>query len=1037
MGIIATDEIKNKISNLKKGIEKKVPELENEINNKISEMSDLSLQHIAQIEEKKKEYFDETNIMESDDTFNLIQRQLGVVGIEVYQAYLSELSNIYTPISTISENFSHDNRIAYFDITRWVLNADENYIDKLINVYHVLSGEDCNIALIFDRTCYSCTVTMAVVNTSKTADPLKTQSDINRLIDAIKGNFPGATLKVQDDGTALRGIPPCLKEHNERHIASVTNIAAEKSEKFISQSIEKLLDGVALENDDQSYTFILLASPVKNPAAKKLQISELYTKLAPFASYQTNFTNTESENKGASATGGINIGIGVPHVANFGANFSRASNVNVSIGKSEGITKTYTNHQIKHALDILDIQMKRLEQGAALGMWDFASYVLSKDYNTASRVAHMYLALTQGEESYIVQSAINIWHSNNNKKDTEILFNEISHLHHPSFLLKNNLDGDWLMYPTSINATTTISGKELAYSFNFPRKSVSGLPVIECAEFGRNISTYDEQESGGKINLGKIFHMNRPEQTDVELNKNSLASHTFITGSTNAGKSNTVYKILDEAKRNGVKFLVVEPAKGEYKKVFGNNEGVYVYGTNKAETPLLRLDPFSFPEKKIHVLEHLDRLIEIFNVCWPMYAAMPAVLKNAVEKSYEDCGWDLVESTNEFGKNLYPNFADVARNVKQIINSSEYDTDNKGAYKGALLTRLNSLTNGINGLIFQNDEITAKELFDENVIVDLSRVGSMETKSLIMGMLVLKLQEYRMSCDEMNAKLRHLTVLEEAHNLLKRTSTEQITESSNLIGKSVEMISNAIAEMRTYGEGFIIADQAPGLLDMAVIRNTNTKIIMRLPDLSDRELVGKAANLNDSQIAELAKLPQGVAAIYQNEWIQPVLCKVEEYEYDKKAYNPPTEQILKTTLIDFNKSLKIAELLSNGTAMNRELILTEITPILEEMKIASSVHVAILMLLQNPLKEPRMTKLAPIMSALFPNVRKAIESAYSESHKPIDWTVAGENELKKSLNAELKDQVRRDIIQAIVTDYAFNKLGKIDDVELWSKEGLR
>jgi DNA helicase HerA-like ATPase len=96
------------------------------------------------------------------------------------------------------------------------------------------------------------------------------------------------------------------------------------------------------------------------------------------------------------------------------------------------------------------------------------------------------------------------------------------------------------------------------------------------------------------------------------------------------------------------------------------------------------------------------------------------------------------------------------------------------------------------------------------------------------------------------------------------------------------MLANAIAEMRTYGEGFIIADQAPGLLDMAVIRNTNTKIILRLPDESDRVLVGKAANLNDDQIVELAKLQCGVAAVYQNDWIQPVLCKVDEFMgYDK------------------------------------------------------------------------------------------------------------------------------------------------------------
>ena len=420
---------------------------------------------------------------------------------------------------------------------------------------------------------------------------------------------------------------------------------------------------------------------------------------------------------------------------------------------------------------------------------------------------------------------------------------------------------------------------------NFPQKAIAGLPILECAEFGRNIVTYDDTKKADKtFELGNIFHMNREENVEVNLAKQSFASHTFITGSTGSGKSNTVYQILSEAKRQKTKFLVVEPAKGEYKSVFGMEKGVSVYGTNPELTPMLRINPFSFPNG-IHVLEHLDRLVEIFNVCWPMYAAMPAVLKNAVEKSYADCGWNLNTSKNKYGENIFPTFADVAANVKTIIDSSEYDNENKGAYKGALLTRLQSLTNGINGMIFVQDEIKATDLFDKNVIVDLSRVGSSETKSLIMGMLVLKLQEYRMTTAEnINEPLKHITVLEEAHNILKRTSTEQSTEGANLVGKSVEMLANAIAEMRTYGEGFIIVDQAPGLLDMSAIRNTNTKIIMRLPDLTDRELVGKAANLNDDQIVELAKLPCGVAAVYQNEWVQPVLCKVTKYVGNEQPY---------------------------------------------------------------------------------------------------------------------------------------------------------
>ena len=60
---------------------------------------------------------------------------------------------------------------------------------------------------------------------------------------------------------------------------------------------------------------------------------------------------------------------------------------------------------------------------------------------------------------------------------------------------------------------------------------------------------------------------------------------------------------------------------------------------------------------------------------------------------------------------------------------------------------------------------------------------------------------------------------------------------------------------------------------------------MRLPDRSDGELVGKAANLNEDQIEELAKLPCGVAVVYQNEWLQPVLCKICYYKPAKSSFS--------------------------------------------------------------------------------------------------------------------------------------------------------
>ena len=414
-----------------------------------------------------------------------------------------------------------------------------------------------------------------------------------------------------------------------------------------------------------------------------------------------------------------------------------------------------------------------------------------------------------------------------------------------------------------------------------------------------------------------------------------------------------------------------------------------------------------------------------------MYAAMPAVLKKAVEQSYQDCGWNLRESTNPYGR-LYPNFNDIADNIKTIIDSSEYDDENKGAYKGALLTRIESLTNGINGLIFSNEELTNEHLFDTNVIVDLSRVGSTETKSLLMGILVLKLQEYRMTSGDMNAELKHITVLEEAHNLLKRTSTEQMAESANLLGKSVEMLANAIAEMRTYGEGFIIADQAPGLMDLSVIRNTNTKIIMRLPDFSDRELVGKSANLNDDQIIELAKLPKGVAAVYQNEWIQPVLCKVEKVEYDKADYQYDGNSYFDTLSPSIN--LKLTALLTGNNSFD-EITKEELKFDILNSTLRRKYVRQILDYCDETVYEVKMTQIAPIIAQLYPETMKAIRNIGINSQDYKALTNAVIRELHKEVDGPLTSQLQINIVQALMTQYYFNELNDSSELENWQNRG--
>lgn len=559
-------------------------------------------------------------------------------------------------------------------------------------------------------------------------------------------------------------------------------------------------------------------------------------------------------------------------------------------GTSQNMQLIMQNKTLLNTLDRINLQLKRLDECESLGMWECAAYFLSDSQETAEMAAGTYKALMKGSKSGVETSAINYW-GRNDKEKLPLLREYITNFIHPVF----SYGSENMTLP--VTASSLVSSNELAIQMGLPRKSVCGFPVIEHADFGKEVVSYSTNQNSNKICLGKIFSMGSETETEVDLDINSLTMHTFVTGSTGSGKSNTIYEILHQLHAiYKIPFLVVEPAKGEYKNVFGKFSDISVYGTNPKKTDLLKINPFSFPED-VHVLEHLDRIVEIFAVCWPMYAAMPAILKEAIEKAYIATGWDLVLSENGSGRK-FPNFADLLEQIEVIINESKYSADSKGDYSGALLTRVRSLTTGLNGLIFSTDEIPDTKLFDESVIVDLSRVGSTETKSLIMGLLVMKLNEYRMSSGKINSALSHITVLEEAHNLLRRTSTEQLSESANLLGKSVELLANSIAEMRTYGEGFIIADQSPGLLDMSVIRNTNSKIILRLPDRSDRELVGYAAGLEDEQIDELAKLKKGVAAVYQNDWVEPVLVQVNKCELDEGAYDftATTADVAKSTI---------------------------------------------------------------------------------------------------------------------------------------------
>lgn len=573
---------------------------------------------------------------------------------------------------------------------------------------------------------------------------------------------------------------------------------------------------------------------------------------------------------------------------------SDSQSINKTNGTSRQVSLEVLNKTIEQLLSKIDHHLERIDEAKTYGGWNSAAYFIGDDSAASTTIASIFLGLVRGNKSSHEDFALTTWTSD--KKSNVIKW--LENFNHPQ--LEPSFSEQ--IHVPHITPATLISGKEMAIHMSLPRRSTSTVSVVETQAFGRQVRRLDNTSSNGKerkLILGNMRHLweNLPQK--IELNLDQLSSHVFVSGSTGAGKSNTLYEILNQISIAGIPFLVIEPAKGEYKHVFGNRSNVKVFGTNPIYSALLKINPFRFPVG-IHVLEHVDRLVEIFNVCWPMYAAMPAVLKDAILQAYQESGWDLELSTNRYNDELFPTFLDLLHTLQSVIKASEYSEELKSNYIGSLSTRIKSLTNGLNGQIFSANEIDNDVLFNKNVIIDLSRVGSSETKALIMGILVMRLSEHRIATGGMNQPLRHVTILEEAHNILKRSPTEGGAEGAGLAGKSVEMLTNAIAEMRTYGEGFIIVDQSPSAVDIAAIRNTNTKIIMRLPDETDRRLVGKSVALRDEQLDEIAKLPKGVAIVYQNDWLEPVLCQIKKFDGQEEQYSYKPSKVANVNRADFN-----------------------------------------------------------------------------------------------------------------------------------------
>ncbi len=588
-------------------------------------------------------------------------------------------------------------------------------------------------------------------------------------------------------------------------------------------------------------------------------------------------------------------------------------NQTVSGGGQGNISIQKQNFAIKNYFENLEVLEKVIKTGVARGMWRVNGYYASADQIVAKQLGNIIKASFSGEESKPEPFRVIDYHG---------IQDVIPNLYMMADLIENpqiHPLGAWQHKGIAkeiqlfiYKYQTILNSDQLAALCQLPKTEFPDYYLDEYVEF--DVSNRNQMNLENPLEIGEICTAGRNNKTGITnpyaIEKKDLTRHALIIGITGGGKTNTAKSLLSglwnpEDKSPRIPFMVIESAKREYWELY-NHEGfedllVFTLGDEAALTAVkYRINPFE-TNSRISLQTHIDYLLSTFKAAFDLYPPMPYILEKAVYEVYQDRGWDIVENKNHYGLTEYPTLFDLYHKIDVVVDNMGYHQEVQSNVKAALQARIYSLMIGGKGAMLNTPKsIPIETLLSRPVVLELEDLGDDETKSFVTGILLVQLYEYRKSQMTKGSKnLSHVLMVEEAHRLLKNVS--ETGEGGNTRAKSVEFFCNMLAEIRTFGQGIMIADQIPTKLATDTIKNTNLKIVHRTVALEDRETIGRAMNMNPSQIEYLSSLKRGVAAIYAEGDNRPKCVRMPLFE---ACYDHSRSDVIRSVrdqLADLNK----------------------------------------------------------------------------------------------------------------------------------------
>lgn len=494
-----------------------------------------------------------------------------------------------------------------------------------------------------------------------------------------------------------------------------------------------------------------------------------------------------------------------------------------------------------------------------------ASLALSQDFSTLDIEAESLDNILRYRIRLLEQISCGGWfvritisNSSDDEKETSIVCTALG-----AALLSIGYSCEWIKQPNAFGVDSASSVVLPAYLLpaliSFPMRPFVGFSPEPRTELNLNPPRRTDGISDD-LPIGTILWNGVCTTETLCVPHTEINRHMFVCGMTGSGKTNTVCSLLESL--SDLHYLVIEPVKGEYHSL----PGVRRYTMNAGESIRLCMNPFWFPEGS-SLQYHVDSLKLIISSAFDLYAAMPNILEQCLYRAYMNCGWDLISGRNIYSgelpdEDLYPTFRSLCGEIERYLDESAFEGETAGNYRGALLSRLQSFTSGAKGALLNTTEhISFDDWAKRNVVVELDALADDADKAIVMGTLLIQYFQFIKYKSEHKAAdgLRHLFVLEEAHHLFREMSIKN-GESQSASSHLVNMLNHLLAEIRAYGEGFIIIDQSPSGISPSVLKNTGVKIVHRVDYGEDIKLLQSVLLLKDGDCMTAA-LERGEALI--------------------------------------------------------------------------------------------------------------------------------------------------------------------------------